>query len=145
MYRNRQFSIFPIGVCITDQFDKYEGHKQGRKKIKSAVLIRSDAEVCTFFFSWQRQVDLIIGSDLADQLILEHLKSGTESDDDTGTYRVTCLLIDAVGDFCRMGDRKQVKEAVQFFFRTHGQEFVYLSDILCLRWESLIHIENQSF
>ena len=32
------------GVCITDQFDKYEGHKQGRKKIKSAVLIRSDAE-----------------------------------------------------------------------------------------------------
>ncbi len=30
MYSNRQFSIFPIGVCITDQFDKYEGHKQGR-------------------------------------------------------------------------------------------------------------------
>ena len=29
--------------------------------------------------------------------------------------------------------------------QTHGQEFVYLSDILCLRWESLIHIENQSF
>ena len=92
MYRNRQFSIFPIGVCITDQFDKYEGHKQGRKKIKSAVLIRSDAEVCTFFFSRQRQVDLIIGSDLADQLVLEYLKSGTESDDDAGTYRVTCLL-----------------------------------------------------
>ena len=82
---------------------------------------------------------------MADQLVLEYLKSGTESDDDAGTYRVTCLLIDAVGDFCRMGDRKQVKEAVQFFFRTHGQEFVYLSDILCLRWESLIHIENQSF
>ena len=68
------------------------------------------------FFSRQRQVDLIIGSDLADQLVLEYLKSGTESDDDAGTYRVTCLLIDAVGDFCRMGDRKQVKEAVQFFF-----------------------------
>lgn len=68
-----------------------------------------------FFFSRQRQVDLIIGSDLADQLVLEYLKSGTESDDDAGTYRVTCLLIDAVGDFCRMGDRKQVKEAVQFF------------------------------
>ena len=50
-----------------------------------------------FLFSRQRQVDLIIGSDLADQLVLEYLKSGTESDDDAGTYRVTCLLIDAVG------------------------------------------------
>lgn len=30
MYSNRKFSFFSILICITDQFDEDEGHKQGR-------------------------------------------------------------------------------------------------------------------
>ena len=30
MYSNRKFSFFSIFICITDQFDEDEGHKQGR-------------------------------------------------------------------------------------------------------------------
>lgn len=30
MYSNRQFPFFSILICITDQFDEDEGHKQGR-------------------------------------------------------------------------------------------------------------------
>ena len=30
MYSNRKFSFFSIFICISDQFDEDEGHKQGR-------------------------------------------------------------------------------------------------------------------
>ena len=106
------------------------------RKSKSAVLIRSDAEVCTFFFSRQRQVDLIIGSDLADQLVLEYLKSGTESDDDAGTYRVHLPAYRCSRGLLPDGRPEAGQRGCSVLFPNFMvQEFVYLSDILCLRWD----------
>jgi hypothetical protein len=42
-----------------------------------------------------------------------------------------------------VADRKQVKEAVQFLFGAERQQFVYLPDVLGLRREALLYIENQ--
>ena len=44
-----------------------------------------------------------------------------------------------------MGYRKQVKQAVQLFFRTHSQQLVHLPDIFGFRLKALVYIQNQGF
>ena len=61
------------------------------------------------------------------------------------TVSLACF-IDAVGGLLPDGETgSRVKEGCSVLFRTHGQEFVYLSDILLPPVGILIHIENQSF
>ena len=82
---------------------------------------------------------------MPDQLILEYLQPCAKSDDDAAAHRVGCLFEDVIGRLCRMGDREQVKEAVQFLLGVHGQQFIDLPDVLSLRWESLVHIQHKGF
>ena len=42
-----------------------------------------------------------------------------------------------------MGDREQVEEAVQLLFTAHGQQLVDLPDVLPLRREPLVHIQDE--
>lgn len=83
MYRNRQPSIFPVAVCITDKLYKNKAHKQRRKKIKSGILVRGDAKISAFFIAWACQIYFIITGNLAKLFILEYLQSGSKADNDT--------------------------------------------------------------
>ena len=60
------------------------------------------------------QADLIVAGDLPDQFVLEHLQPCAQPDDDAAAHRVGRLPEDVVGGLCRVGDREQVEEAVQF-------------------------------
>ena len=83
-----QPAVGTVFIRVTDQLDKREGQKQGRKEIKGAVLIGCDAEIGTGLLARQLHVNFIMAGDLADGPILKHLQAAAQPDDNAAAHRI---------------------------------------------------------
>ena len=121
----------------------------GQKNVSRNTIESYAVTFKPFFFFCESEKNLktekITIHTITCQLILEYLKPGSKSDDYPGSHRIACLLVDAIGNLCRVAHRKQVKEAVQFLFGIHGQQLIDLPDVLSLRRESMVYIQHKGF
>ena len=121
MHGNRKPAALTVLIRKPHQLDKYKGQKQGRKKIKGAVLIAGNAEVSAWLLSRQLQVNFIAGSNLLDNLGLEYLKAAPQPDDNAAPHRIGSLLKQAERRFCRVCGGQSIKQIVEIGFRIQRQ------------------------
>ncbi len=130
-------------IRIPHQLDEQAGKEEGREKIKGGVLVAGDAEEGAFLFGGQLQVDLVKGSDLADQLRLEHLEPAAQAYDDAAPHRVGRLPKDVIGRFGRVPRRQGADHLSECCLTLIAEQLVYLTDVAKPFRVGKAHIEDQ--
>jgi len=145
MDRHRKPPTGAIGIGIAYEFDKGKGQKQRCQKIKGTVLIAGDEVIRTRLLSRQFKADFVIGSDFLDKLRLEHLQPAAQPADNTTAHRIRSPLVQAVRRFGRVGQRQNIKQAVQLAFTALRDKVVHLAYVPLFRRVSEVNVQDQCF
>ena len=84
-----------------------------------------------------------MAGDSLDRLVLQHLKSCSQTQYDTGFHRVTGLSKQVEWGTCRMAKRQLIELGYQLPLTVLGKQLIYRSKILLIETQFLILVYHQ--